>query len=242
MLNKLKVFLLAIIILGSMGTNSQDDEFYFDEEEGNEEVEEVRTYTHIDIYDFKMSLHVPRIYDNSLSQGYRKYQRQILRGKLLVKFYKEGIRPEIQIVDLINKTHKVGKANVTYNVTVDEGTYEYPRWNFIGNNKKNSFKKVSIMFYIIAEPSYNIGNINEDNTLMVEVAGCGSTLVSNNRRIAKVVRGAVSGKIGCGCSAYGHMSPTRVGGAYGATEIVDDVAAVYGTFYLKYNRKLSNGR
>lgn len=52
--------------------------------------------------------------------------------------------------------------------------------------------------------------------------------------------GNVSGTIGCGCSAYGHISPTRVLWFWGASSQVDDVAAVYGKWSAKFNRKKSD--
>lgn len=42
------------------------------------------------------------------------------------------------------------------------------------------------------------------------------------------MRGFAAGTLGCGCKAYGHVSPTRQAGWNGATDKVDDVAAVSG--------------
>lgn len=36
----------------------------------------------VDTYKIKMSIYVPRIYDNYQSLGYRKYQKQSLTGEL----------------------------------------------------------------------------------------------------------------------------------------------------------------
>lgn len=52
--------------------------------------------------------------------------------------------------------------------------------------------------------------------------------------------GKVSGTLGCGCRAYGHVSPTRVAGPFGPTDWVDDVAEVDGTWSICYDAKASN--
>lgn len=57
----------------------------------------------VDIYDFKMSLKIPRVYNNNYSLGYRRLQSQQFAGTAEV-VYKDGERPVINIVDLVNKT------------------------------------------------------------------------------------------------------------------------------------------
>lgn len=104
-----------------------------------------------------------------------------------------------------------------------------PRFNCIGSNKTEIFDVATICFSIAAEPNYNIGEMNEDNGLYVVLAGKGK--ISRNR--LKTMSGRVVGTIGCGCYAYGHKSPTRQLGFNGAIDVVDDVAAVYGTWSAK---------
>ena len=54
-----------------------------------------------------------------------------------------------------------------------------------------------------------------------------------SKKQLKTLSGYAAGTIGCGCMAYGHVSPTRMLGFWGATDIVDDVAAVHGTWTAK---------
>ena len=83
---------------------------------------------------------------------------------------------------------------------------------------------------MIAEPSYNIGEIDEDTSLYIMMSGKGNINASGKILAAS---GYASGTMGCGCNAYGHKSPTRKIGKYGATDFVDDVASVYGHWRLK---------
>lgn len=100
----------------------------------------------------------------------------------------------------------------------------------IGNNKTNVFKTASICFDFAAEPSYNIGEFDEDTSLYITLAGKGT--IDANGAIKKA-QGYAAGTLGCGCRAYGHTSPTRELGYNGATDNVTDVASVYGTWTLK---------
>ena len=230
-----------------------------------------------DVYDLRMSVKVPRIYNNTESLGYRKYQAQRIVGELWLVYKDNHTRPTILVTNLVNKTHKMSNGRyVSYRVNVDnEGTQVYPRINLIGNNKTDVFKTPSVIFYLDAEPSYNLGDDTEDNSLLVTLAGTGSTSTSiekGNRVISKLT-GNLAGTLGCGCTAYGHISPTRVAGPYlylvndytFATilpsafwshyvsywsciskspdnynvPIIDDVAAVWGTWSAKYNKSKS---
>ena len=92
------------------------------------------------------------------------------------------------------------------------------------------------MFYIDANPSYNVGEDDEDNSLLVVLAGKSTTKIANGRRVLNMCRGNLAGTLGCGCMAYGHTSPTRVMGVEGPTDDVDDVAAVWGTWTMRYTR------
>lgn len=212
-----------------------------------------------DVYKFSMSLKVPRIYNNNCSLGYRKYQGQNITGYLKIKYPNvaagESGQPEITITGLENKTHKINGKNITYKVTVG---YDGPmtRVNLIGDNKKDEFKTPSVCFYIDAEPSYNVGEDDEDNSLLCTLAGSGSMKTvagytyssvcsycsssitelkkSGKCRIIGSMSGNVAGTLGCGCRVYGHVSPTRVASSCGASDDVDDVAAVYGTWKATY--------
>ena len=74
--------------------------------------------------------------------------------------------------------------------------------------------------------------MNEDNSLYITLAGKGRLSSSK----FKFATGYVAGTIGCGCSAYGHKSPTRKIGYNGATSVVDDIAAVHGRWSMKLDR------
>ena len=89
------------------------------------------------------------------------------------------------------------------------------RLNAIGSNKTNKFKTASICFSIIAEPSYNIGEIDEETALYVTLAGKGNI---NSSGTMSSAMGYVAGTLGCGCRDYGHVSPTRTIGQHGATD------------------------
>lgn len=131
----------------------------------------------------------------------------------------------------MNKTHKLQDgANVTYTVSIDSDAY-FPRFNAIGSNKTNEFNTATICLPIVAEPSYNIGELNDDTSLYVTLSGQGK-LASDGK--VKIANGYVAGTIGCGCKAYGHISPTRKIGIDGPTGQVDDVAATYGRWRMRF--------
>ena len=188
-----------------------------------------------DVYTLRMNIQTPRIYDNMTSQGYRKYTLDVLEGDLRITYpLDESERATVEVVNLVNKRYRVGGKNVTYITYVDESII--PRVNVIGDNKKSEFKVPSIVFALECDPSYNIGEVEEDNTLYITLGGKGSTRMATSgrgRRVQVINRmsGNLAGSLGCGCKAYGHVSPTRVNGAYGPIKTrVDDVAAVYGTW------------
>ena len=210
-----------------------------------------------DTYAFKLSAKVPRIYDNNQSKGYRKYQGQVIKGYLHITYpeTKDGFgRPTVTITDLYNKTHKISGQSITYKCTVNnDGNAEGPmtRVNLIGSNKTGEFNTASILFYLDAEPSYNKGEDDEDNSLLITLGGSGKCkkfehyqYVCCNGKLKKVklgkcmaissASGAFGGSLGCGCYAYGHISPTRVASPCGPSEIVDDVAATWGTWSMSY--------
>ena len=190
-----------------------------------------------DIYKFKMSVKTPRIYDNMQSKGYRKYKIDHIEGELWLSYTADGMSAAtIQVTNLVNKTYKVGGKNVTYTAYLDDYRV-FPRVNLIGNNKTGVFKTPSVVFSIVCDPSYNVGEVDEDNTLYIDLAGNGTTSTDKKRQgqVIKSLRGYLAGTLGCGCSAYGHVSPTRINGAYGPIAgYVDDVAAVWGSWKATY--------
>ena len=104
--------------------------------------------------------------------------------------------------------------------------------NAIGSNKTNRFKTATLCLSIAAEPSYNIGQFDEDTSLYITISGKGTI---NTKGLMSKANGYVAGTLGCGCMAYGHKSPTRTIGYNGVTDTVSDVAAVYGTWTLKFD-------
>lgn len=79
-----------------------------------------------------------------------------------------------------------------------------------------------------AEPNYNIGEFDEDTSLFVTLSGSGK--IKNGA--VKSANGTVAGTLGCGCYYYGHTSPTKVIWWYGVSDIVSDIASVYGTWRI----------
>lgn len=218
------------------------------------------TITHT--YALTLKQQVPRIYDNTTSKGYRKYQSQSIKGYLHLSYPEDGEgRPDIFITGLVNKTHKIGGSSITYSVRVDnDGEYVWPRINLIGNNKKQEFRTPSVVFYVDAEPSYNKGKDDEDNSLLCTFAGKGTckkrtvqawqsyiyTDSKGKKRTAQklvtlgkfdiisTMKGYNAGTLGCGCTAYGHISPTRKAAALAPSCTVDDVASTFGTWSATY--------
>jgi len=192
----------------------------------------------VDVYDFRMRLKVPRVYDNTDSLGYRKYQTQTIKGRIAVTYDEEERYPQISFLWMTNMTHKVGKSYVSYDAKVSDDVI--PRMNFIGNNKTGVFKTPTMIFGLVCEPSYALTEANEDNSLYLVLAGFGTSKVYKGARVASFVSGNVAGSIGCGCSDYGHTSPTRVAGECGPEcDEPDDVCAVKGTWNIRHNAKLS---
>ena len=178
------------------------------------------------VYRLTLALRVPRVYDNTQSLGYRKMQSQKIVGYLGIFMDNDdeyAREPRILACQFINHTHKVAGQRVTYG-DIEPGKV---MWRYIGNNRTRVFRNTLIRLEIDLNPSYNIGADEPDNTLIVTLSGYGTT--------DKAIRGYVTGQMGCGCMAYGHVSPTRT--AYGE---VDDIAPTFGHFTMKrVNRALS---
>lgn len=149
---------------------------------------------------------------------------------MLLGFSASGQLVDFKFDSFVNKTHKLSNGkNVTYRVELDSDAC-WPKFNAIGSNKTGVFKTASVCFAIGAEPSYNIGEYDEDTSLFITLAGKGK--VTAKGRIA--ASGYAAGSLGCGCMAYGHVSPTRKIGEHGVTAVVVDVAAVHGTWRMKF--------
>ena len=189
---------------------------------------------YVDYYSFKMRLNIPRIYNNTESLGYRKYQAQTVTGEALFLYGHDGKLLDVQFTNMVNQTYTLSNGKkLTYPRTVLD-TLIWPRFNAIGSNKTDKFNTASINFYLAAEPSYNIGEFDEDNALYIMLAGKGK--FHSSKKYLKNASGYVAGSLGCGCMAYGHVSPTRKIEYYGPGDTVDDVAAVFGRWQLTYNR------
>ena len=166
-------------------------------------------------WELVMLLHVPRVYNNTESLGYREMQGQRLHGYFDV-VYGSGLEPEVRFVSLDNRTHRINRAPITY--SIDVGSV---KWHAIGNNRTGVFAKRSVVLSFLAKPSYAIRPPDEDNSLLLTLAGF------STKKRPDYLHGLVAGQIGCGCLDHGHVSPTRVW----ATDQVVDTAAVFGTWY-----------
>ena len=196
-----------------------------------------------DVYTFKMAVKTPRVYDNMQSKGYRKYHIDKLYGELHLTYPADGTDgAEITVKNLYNISHKVGGKYVTYKTQIAKDMIG-PLVNLIGSNKTGIFRTPTIVFSLVCDPSYNVGKVDEDNTLYITLAGSGTVIKCKNTRqqLINSMSGCLSGTLGCGCTAYGHKSPTRVNGAYGPIcNMVDDVAAVWGQWKATYRYSQSN--
>ena len=218
-----------LIILALIGSICFSSNLFAEDEEYSSDEETVYVAS-MDEYQLKMKLNVPRIYNNTQSLGYRKYQRQLVISKVYFLYAKDGSLLDVQFENTYNKTHKMTNGkNVTYKASLAYN-FIWPRFNALGNNRTGKFKTASICFNLAADPSYNIGEFAEDNSLYITLAGRGN--FSSRSKKLKKASGYAAGALGCGCMAYGHVSPTRKIGRYGPTDSVDDVAAVHGNWTL----------
>lgn len=192
----------------------------------------------MDTYGLTLSLKVPQVLSNTTSQGYRKYQNQKIKGNMnIIWMSDDSFR--IEFDNLVNKTFYVSGGKVTYQGIVDREVV-YTRFNWIGSNLTDSFKTPCLGFYLELEPSYSKGGNTEDNSFFLMLAGKGRSIYKKKYqcRIAKSILGYAAGTQGCGCTAYGHKSPTRVASIDGPTETPDDVVPTFGRWTAKWeNRK-----
>lgn len=194
----------------------------------------------VDVYSLQIALKVPQVIDNTQSLGKRIYKLQKITGRLLVYYDNESeAATAIELDSLVNQSFKVGGQNVKYKA-LDESYIGVPQiWNAIGSNKTLVFNKSSVCFNAELEPSYSLGEPNNDNSLILVFSG-GSTMATKKlscgtkTKFPTSVSGYVVGTQGCGCHDYGHTSPTRALGVYGPTDQVVDIASVWGTWKIKH--------
>ena len=140
---------------------------------------------------------------------------QKITGRLLVYYDNESKAAEaIELSNLVNLSYKVGGKNVKYKALSD-GYIGVPQiWNAIGSNKTLVFTKSSVCFNAELEPSYALGEPNNNNSLILVFSGA-STLSTKKLscgvkiKFPTTVSDHVVGTQGCGCHDYGHVSPTR---------------------------------
>lgn len=171
------------------------------------------------IYKVRLQLDVPRVYKNTESLGFRRIQKQRIVGFVSIdKDVDEWTlyEPEVRAYSFVNSTHVISGTKVRYaDCVASDVMYRY-----IGNNRTGVFATPNVRFTLDLNPSYNIGADEPDNTLIITLSGHG--------RSERVVRGRVTGQIGCGCHAYGHISPTRT-----LACMVSDIVPICGTFKMK---------
>ena len=108
------------------------------------------------VYDVTMHLRVPAIVDNMQSLGRRVYKTQLLKGRMTVTDGK--FEPTVAFTALENRSHKVSRQYVSYDVVVDN-----VGWHAVGNNRTGVFRKASVFLSFEATPSYALAG-GEDNT------------------------------------------------------------------------------
>lgn len=231
----LKCVLLGLSIALPIGFTFSSDEDVLGEEAEASVVAE-------DIYRFSLRLKVPQVFANTLSQGYRKYQKQRISGYLHIQ-WRDDDTVSIAFSGLENQKFKVGNVKVSY--TGYEANDVTPtRYNYIGHNRTQKFTTPCLAFFLELEPSYAIGGNNEDNSFYVLCAGYGSSKQKQGIgcRVATRLRGYAAGTQGCGCSAYAHKSPTREASMCGpSSSRVTDVVATWGNWTAKWMRRVGCG-
>lgn len=189
----------------------------------------------VDSYDFYMRLKIPAIKNNLDSLGSRELKWQRIYGTVHIGYVSPQSEPVVWLDGLYNRDYKIGGKNVTYQPAVTKASL-----HAIGSNLTQKFKVVMPSMEMTLNPSYNIGDDEPDNTLILKLAGDGS---------AKKMTGYVTGDVGCGCYAYGHTSPTRIVywpwvssryvSYYGRWfyPCVVDIAPTYGRFVMKFRER-----
>lgn len=186
-----------------------------------------------DAYTVTLHLQVPAIVDNMQSMGRRELKWQRIRGELRLLYTDASREPAV----LFSEFRNLRNPDITYRVTALDF-----RIHAIGDNATGLFPRVGVFADLLLDPSYNIGDDGEDNTLDVRLAGYGR---------ATRVFGNAAGLMGCGCAAYGHVSPTRIVfwpwisarypgfGRKHRYDAVTDTAPVAGRFLLRFSSRIS---
>lgn len=190
-----------------------------------------------DEYAFKMVLKVPQVYDNTTSQGYRKFARQVIKGKMYVVWLADGSF-RLEFAELENQSFKVRGYKVRYDGFEDRNVV-YTRFSWIGNNKTDIFNTPSLCFFLELYPNYAIGEATEDNSFYIMLSGAGSSAYTKSlgSRIARRFSGYAAGSQGCSCYDYGHKSPTRTASVCGPTSTPTDVVATFGSWTASWKRR-----
>lgn len=225
--------LFSVLALFSLRSSDSISSGYYDGYGDEEEV--VSKIVAKDIYDLKIKLKVPQVRNNSNSTGTRKMESQTISGQFIVLWKEDGTF-SFDTYGLYNRKFKVGGKNVTYKGYAGDSII-YPRFNYIGNNKTGKFKVPCLSFSLVLEPSYAIDKVNEDNSFYLVLSGNGTSTLKNGCRIAKKIKGNVAGSQGCGCSDYGHKSPTREASVNGFSNNAADVVSTYGTWSIIWRRR-----
>ena len=197
----------------------------------------------VDIYNLTMQLKVPQVVENTQSLGKRLYRTQKITGNLLVHYDIDQESVEmIELTNLTNHSFKVGGKKVTYKALPDFESMVPCIWNAIGSNKTLVFNKSSVCFSAELEPSYALSEPDNDNSLILVFSGNGAmvkkTIDGIKTKFPVVISGYAAGTQGCGCHDYGHLSPTRTIGPYGATSNAVDIASIYGTWKAKFSHRI----
>ena len=224
------LFVAAFLLLVPFFLSGADDEEWEDEED-----EQVTKIVAADEYDVQIYLKVPQVLANTHSMGYRKMKSQQLKGTMYINWTDEDDYI-VTFEGMYNKNFKVGGKPVVYKCMEygDVGTV----FSWIGNNATGHFKTPCINMSILAEPSYAIGEPNEDNSFILDMSGVGTSKMIGGSRIARKFIGSVAGRQGCGCAAYTHVSPTRKAGIRGPTsEVVDIAPLAKGRWRAKFKRR-----
>ena len=212
---------------------------YFVQEDGT-----IRTYdvTEYNLDNINTASNLFFLYDKTGEEKYRlaldhvRTQLDTMPRTKEGSFWHKDIYPnQVWLDGLYNRDYKIGGKNVTYQPAVTKASL-----HAIGSNLTQKFKVVMPSMEMTLNPSYNIGDDEPDNTLILKLAGDGS---------AKKMTGYVTGDVGCGCYAYGHTSPTRIVywpwvssryvSCYGRWfyPCVVDIAPTYGRFVMKFRER-----
>lgn len=191
-----------------------------------------------DVYDVKMKLNIPRVVDNTQSLGYRKYQAQLISGQMFMTYGDYGVE-KVCFSKFINYTHKVNDIYVTYQVVMDEDSLHNFSW--CGDNSKQEFFAPNFNMTIEMTPSYKKGSEMLDD-IYLSIA-CTHSIVKTDMHnddyvhIVYYMKGYCTGQIGCNCTAWGHISPTRIWGWCGPTYITTDIASIIGQIQIRWNTR-----